>query len=543
MSQVTFTSWEFWSGFAALLMILSAWKALATHRAARPWVRQTLLLTFSLAVYTWLAKEMVCVLIASILFNHGVATFMVRGGKRQSKAWLVLGLAFNILLLATFKYAYFVADLWPSRAIDQSLQHWNLEDWMLPLGISFYTFQAISFIVDVHRGTIEKQPSLLAFATYLTFFPQLVAGPIVRAKQFLPQLDSDRWTSSRDEDNGHVQLILSGFLKKLVLGDLVGAWVVDPAFQHPTEWHSWEVLVALYGYSLQVYADFSGYTDMAKGMAGLLGITLPDNFNFPYRATTPSDFWRRWHMTLSAWWKDYVYIPLGGNRDVGIFSIAVYSTAILAGLWAWGDMGGAMVVLGLALLAVAGALMSQRVHRKLSAGMNAMLVMLIGGLWHGAHLNFVTWGALNGLVLVVWVGVSPRMDRLWTKLAGWAITFHSVVLARIWFRSGSLIAWDETTSNPHPEDAWKTAQLLWQQLNASPPRLSELVWDSTYLAGMVLIACGYALHWVPSAWRNRLQKQATLIPLWATWLVWCATTTLAIWCSLSYPKPFIYWQF
>jgi hypothetical protein len=282
---------------------------------------------------------------------------------------------------------------------------------------------------------------------------------------------------------------------------------------------------------------------MAKGMAGLLGITLPDNFNFPYRATTPSDFWRRWHMTLSAWWKDYVYIPLGGNRDVGIFSIAVYGTAILAGLWAWGDMGGAMVVLGLALLAVAGALMSQRVHRKLSAGMNAMLVMLIGGLWHGAHLNFVTWGALNGLVLVVWVWLNPRMHRLWTKLVGWAITFHSVVLARIWFRSGSLIAWDETTSNPHPEDAWKTAQLLWQQLNASPPRLSELVWDSTYLAGIVLIAFGYALHWVPSTWRNRLQKQATLVPLWTTWLVWCATTALAIWCSVSYPKPFIYWQF
>ena len=257
---------------------------------------------------------------------------------------------------------------------------------------SLYTFQAISYIVDVHRGTLARPTSLLSLATYITFFPQLVAGPIVRAKQFLPQLQSKLWTSNQADDARHVQLILGGFLKKLVLGDLVGAWLVDPVFERPAEWVSWEVMLALYGYSLQVYADFSGYTDMAKGMAGLLGIALPENFRFPYRATSPSDFWRRWHITLSQWWKDYVYIPLGGNRRFSALSLLWVASMLFSGMVLWGELGGVLLLAGGTLLAVAGVLMAPRVQAKLATVVNVLIVMLLGGLWHGAHVNFVTWG-------------------------------------------------------------------------------------------------------------------------------------------------------
>ena len=414
---------------------------------------------------------------------------------------------------------------------------------MLPIGISFYTFQAISYVVDVHRGTLTKPASLLSFATYITFFPQLVAGPIVRAKEFLPQLTSASWVCTPPRQSIHVQLILAGFLKKLVLGDLVGAWLVDPVFERPGDWVSWEVLLALYGYSLQVYADFSGYTDMAKGMAGLLGIALPDNFRFPYRATSPSDFWRRWHITLSQWWKDYLYIPLGGNRSLSPFSLVVALCALAGGVLWWGELGGALVLVGGALLTAAAMLMLPTFQRKVTTSINVLIVMVVGGLWHGAHLNFLTWGLLNGLILVAWV-LMPKGPSSWVRqVLGWMLTFHTVVLARIWFRAGSLISWNESTAAPHPEDAWGTAMVLWRQLQAPPLAWSDLVWSPTYAAGLALMAFGYALHFMPQGVRDAWKQQTTSLPLWLTWLLWCIATMLALWCSVSYPKPFIYWQF
>ena len=410
-------------------------------------------------------------------------------------------------------------------------------------GHLFYTFQAISYIVDVHRGTLARPTSLLSLATYITFFPQLVAGPIVRAKQFLPQLQAKLWTSHREDDARHVHLILGGFLKKLVLGDLVGAWLVDPVFERPAEWVSWEVMLALYGYSLQVYADFSGYTDMAKGMAGLLGITLPENFRFPYRATSPSDFWRRWHITLSQWWKDYVYIPLGGNRRFSALSLLWVASMLFSGMVLWGELGGVLLLCG-RYLAGGGRRLDgsprasqtgdccQRADRHAPRRIVARCACELRDVG-GAERSCAC--ALDCVAL--------RAQAPWAKLLGWLITFHTVVLARIWFRAGSLIAWNESTEAPHPEDAWETAQVLWQQLGKAAPNPMNQVWSPTYAAGISLLVLGYALHLMPERIRNWMEQQTTSKPLWLTWLLWCIATMLALWCSASYPKPFIYWQF
>ena len=541
--EFTFTSWSFWAAFALVLLVLSGWNRVATQRLQSSAVRKCLLLAFSLGFYFLVGGKLVGLLIGSILVNFTLTQILWK--KQGALRHVLLGVvvAFHLGVLGIFKYAYFIADSLPGGLLDSTLQAWRLDRWMLPIGISFYTFQAISYAVDVHRGTLRRPASLLSLATYITFFPQLVAGPIVRAKQFLPQLNANIWTSSQTEDPRHVRLILGGFLKKLILGDLVGAWVVDPVFNQPHEWVSWEVMLALYGYSLQVYADFSGYTDMAKGMAGLLGITLPENFRFPYRATSPSDFWRRWHMTLSLWWKDYVYIPLGGNRRFSAVSLIWVASVLATGLLLWGELGGILLIAGLFFLVLAVTLMIPRIHTKLATAVNVMMVMLLGGLWHGAHINFVTWGALNGAVLVLWILWPFRTSSLWAKCAGWFITFHTVVIARIWFRAGSLTSWSEATSAPHPEDAWATAHLLWSQLGKLPPNPSEQVWSITYGAGLALIGLGYGLHFLPSAARIWMKKQATNIPLWITWLFWCAATVLATWCSIYNPRPFIYWQF
>ena len=541
--DMTFTSWGFWAAFAAVFLVVSGWRAWLPTAWHRPWVRQAMLLTFSLGFYTLVGGKLVAVLLLSIALNHLLAQAIHASSGFSRTGITTVAVAFNLGLLGVFKYAYFVADWWPGQALPTLLNTWRLDQWMLPIGISFYTFQAISYVVDVHRGTLAKPASLLSFATYITFFPQLVAGPIVRAKDFLPQLTSASWVCTPPQQSIHVQLILAGFLKKLVLGDLVGAWLVDPVFERPGDWVSWEVLLALYGYSLQVYADFSGYTDMAKGMAGLLGIALPDNFRFPYRATSPSDFWRRWHITLSQWWKDYLYIPLGGNRSLSAFSLVVALCALAGGVLWWGELGGALVLVGGALLTAAAMLMLPTFQRKVTTSINVLIVMVVGGLWHGAHLNFLTWGLLNGLILVAWVLMPKGPSSRVRQVLGWMLTFHTVVLARIWFRAGSLISWNESTAAPHPEDAWGTAMVLWRQLQAPPLAWSDLVWSPTYAAGLALMAIGYALHFMPQGVRDAWKQQTTSVPLWLTWLLWCIATMLALWCSVSYPKPFIYWQF
>lgn len=547
MMNMSFSSWTFWVLFAALFMVhagLQKWKNKATS-TLHVRARKLLLLSFSLGFYLLAAGKLLAVMAASIVLNHLLVHALHRSqGIRRSIVFFV-ALALNIGALAAFKYAFFIADLLPTNAAG-TWGGWRLDQWMLPLGISFYTFQAISYVIDVHRGTLDKPASLLSFATYLTFFPQLVAGPIVRAKAFLPQLERREGELTSSAVQSNILLLVQGMLKKMVLGDMVGAWLVDPVFADPGATSGPFVLLALYGYSLQVYADFSGYTDMAQGMAGLLGIQLPRNFDYPYRATSPSAFWRRWHMSLSAWWKDYVYIPLGGNRR---FSWTTILFVLLA--WAmlgmrWDALGGWLILSGTGLLLVAAMLMAPAVQKKTATAANVLLVMLLGGLWHGAHLNFLLWGAINGTALALWVLISkPANGQInrWTQAGGWFFTFHVVVFSRIWFRAGSLLDWNESTVGPHPENAWSIAKSLCAQLQRHWSWELPPFWGTEMIWGLWLLALGYALHLMPSSWQA--QKETTLhkLPLGVLWAAWCACGCLAVWTQSSYGKPFIYWQF
>ena len=248
-------------------------------------------------------------------------------------------------------------------------------------------------------------------------------------------------------------------------------------------------------------------------------------------------------MTLSRWWKDYLYIPLGGNRNLSGFSVVCALGAILLGIVTWQNIGGSLVIVGLTLLISASMLLFPKVQIRAGTAINVMIVMLLGGLWHGAHINFITWGALNGLVLAAWVLLGIKGQSRWSRVVGWVVTFHTVVISRIWFRSGSLIGWDDATKSPHPEKAWQTAKSMFSQLWNPPVALDTSLWSIAYIAGMALLVTGYALHFLSPQQRNVLHRASDKSPMWLTWTVWILAASLSVWAQGDTTRPFIYWQF
>ncbi len=355
----------------------------------RPALWKPFMLVASYAFYGAAGLEF-CLLLAGITIGNQIAArWIVRAQSGAArKRILAAAVVLDLGVLGVFKYYGFFA-----QEINGVLETFGLGlsaplvALAIPLGVSFFTFQAISYVVDVYRGTIEPG-TLLDVALYLGFFPHVVAGPIVRAKEFLPQLASPR--NPRDVPVGAaVGLIALGLIKKVAIADYLAREVVDPVFAVPEAYSAPDVLLASYAYAAQIFCDFSGYTDIAIGVALLCGFVFPQNFNRPYGATGFQDFWRRWHMTLSRFLRDFLYIPLGGSR------------------------GG-----------------------KLFTARNLMLTMILGGLWHGAAWTFLLWGTLHGAGLVVERLLSGRVrSPAWLR---WFVTFHLVVLGWVLFRSPSL---------------------------------------------------------------------------------------------------------
>ena len=385
MPAVSFPTIEF-AAFFVVVFILS-WALMPHPRAWRPFI-----LVASYVFYGWLDWRWVLLLVGSSLVNTLAAQVIARSPSAQTrKRALIAAIVFDLGLLCVFKYLGFfvseVDDALDSIALGSPLPLLQI---VLPIGISFFTFQAISYVVDVYRGE-TRAASLVEVAILQAFFPHLVAGPIVRANELLPQLRVPR--DPRTVLAGPALfLIVGGLIKKTVVADELARNVVDPVFNDPASHSGPEVMLAIYGFAAQIFCDFSGYTDMAIGIALLLGYQLPQNFNRPYLALSLQDFWRRWHMTLSRWLRDYLYIPLGGNR------------------------GG-----------------PRKTYR------NLMLTMLLGGLWHGAAWTFVIWGGIHGGAMSVerWGRERFRGFRMPVWLA-WLITFHVVCLAWIFFRSPDL---------------------------------------------------------------------------------------------------------
>jgi alginate O-acetyltransferase complex protein AlgI len=338
------------------------------------------------------ANPLFCFLLAGITLGNQLAAVQIAATEDpRRKKWLTGGaVALDLLVLGIFKYyAFFATD------VDDVLDSVGLGMPMplltiaLPIGVSFFTFQAITYVVDVKRGDAEPA-SLIDAAIYLSFFPHLVAGPIVRASEFLPQLKKPR-DPNRVAVGAGLALIALGLVKKVAIADVLARELVDPVFAVPEAYGAPDAILAVYGYAVQIYCDFSGYTDIAIGLALLLGFIFPQNFNSPYRATGFRDFWRRWHMTLSRFLRDYLYIPLGGSRGSRLFTYR-----------------------------------------------NLMITMLLGGLWHGAAWTFVLWGGFHGAMLCTEHALDGRIGRRTPVWLRWFATFNLVCLGWILFRSQSL---------------------------------------------------------------------------------------------------------
>jgi alginate O-acetyltransferase complex protein AlgI len=318
--------------------------------------------------------------------------------ERLRKWFTAGGVAFDLGVLAVFKYyGFFVSDVSDTlNAIGLGMPL-PLVTIALPVGVSFFSFQAVTYVVDVKRRQTEPA-SLLDAAIYLSFFPHLVAGPIVRASEFLPQLKEPR-DPDRVAVGAGLSLVALGLIKKVMIADYLARTVVDPVFAVPQAYHAPDAILAAYAYAAQIFCDFSGYTDMAIGLALLMGFVFPQNFNSPYRATGFRDFWRRWHMTLSRFLRDYLYIPLGGNRK-----------------------------------------------GRVRTYINLMLTMTLGGLWHGAAWNFVAWGAYQGTGLSTEHAINGRLGRIFPGWLRWFVTFNLIVLGWILFRSTDMSAFGDYMS-------------------------------------------------------------------------------------------------
>jgi alginate O-acetyltransferase complex protein AlgI len=434
--------------------------------------------------YAWWDWHLVWLLAAATVVAQAGALAVQRSGTERDRRWR-MGIAVGLLLalLGWFKYYGFLAvnlaNAFQTVGLRSPLP---LLQATLPVGISFYTFMAISYVVDVYRKRISPAGWLDTFA-YLSFFPHLVAGPIVRGGELLPQLRRRR--DPRRIDVGRaVYLIWAGLFKKIVLSSFLASAIVDPVFGDPARHSSLEILFAVYGYAVQIYADFSGYSDIAIGVALLLGIEFPENFNAPYTARSLQDFWRRWHMTLSRWLRDYLYIPLGGSRG------------------------------------------SER-----RTSMNILVTMAIAGLWHGAAWTFVAWGAFHGAGLASgrwWrrrrseLGLEPLPDTRWSGVAQRLGTFHLVCLGWVFFRA----------------DSFRTALQILARLVTGfgrAPAVTPLV--------VLAIAAGIGIQYFPAGGPERVQarlsrlRPATLGA--ALGVLLFAITTL----GPQGVAPFIYYRF
>ncbi|MGQ0432800.1 MAG: MBOAT family O-acyltransferase [Microthrixaceae bacterium] len=466
--------------------------AFATSWLLRPTYRVWLwaMTALSLVFYGWTDARFVWLLVGSIIVNWGFGAMVHRaltpeGHRTPASINLVrVAVVVNLGLLGFFKYYGFfvdsVADAASALGVDL---HAPLLEIGLPVAISFFTFHALSYVIDIGRGQLQPM-RLDEMALYMSFFPHLVAGPIVRASELQPQLR--RPADPRRIPSGEAfRLIGFGLFKKVVVSSFLATELVDPVFGAPGAHSRLELLIGVYGYAIQIYADFSGYTDIAIGCALLLGIRFPQNFDAPYRALSLQDFWRRWHMTLSRWLRDYLYIPLGGNRS-GV----------------------------------------RRGYR------NLFLTMVIGGLWHGAAVTFVVWGAIHGgyLALERFVRLRwraqyplPVMPEAMSAVLRWLLTFHVVCLGWVFFRADSL------------GTALDVLRGIVSGADAAAPLVTTLV--------VVTIVGALASQFVPPALIANAQQRFSVLSTGVQVVLMVAALTVIDVLGPDGVAPFIYFRF
>jgi alginate O-acetyltransferase complex protein AlgI len=490
---IIFTVASFWFFFAILLLGYSVIYKKHT-------LRTIYLLIFSFFFYYKSSGLFFALLIFATISDYTTGILIYNSSRKWARKLLVsVSILINLGVLSYFKYAYFYIDcansllgthlevvnylsLWTNQIFSS---HFDSSSIILPVGISFYTFQTISYTIDIYRKKLVPVRSILDFGFYVSFFPQLVAGPIVRAAEFIPQIYA-KFSLSWQEFNHAYFLILNGLIKKMVISDYISINFVDRVFDNPLSYSGFENLMATYGYAIQIYCDFSGYTDIAIGVALLLGFRLPINFNSPYKAINITDFWRRWHISLSSWLRDYLYIPLGGNRKA-----------------------------------------------KVRTYINLLLTMLLGGLWHGANIRFLIWGGIHGISLAIhklWVNVFPEpkvKSAIWKRFLAGFITFQIVCLSWVFFRA---------------TDLTKASEMLSQMVNHfGLGSVLSTISSQINIYGLILI--GFIIHWLPISFKESYRGVFinTSLPIKV------ATTVIIVFVILQFQtseiQPFIYFRF
>ena len=418
--------------------------------------------------------------------------------RRSRRIFLLISILSNIGLLAYFKYTGFFIDsindiFGTDFVVHDFLQSFSnsllgtsfdAADIILPVGISFFTFQSLSYTIDIYRKKLEPVRNIIDFGFYVSFFPQLVAGPIVRASEFIPQLYSEFHLRQREFSHA-LFLISKGLIKKIIISDFIAVNFIDRVFEMPAMYSGFENLTAIFGYGLQIYCDFSGYTDIAIGLGLILGFRLPVNFNSPYKASSVADFWRRWHISLSRWLKDYLYIPIGGNRKGRLRTVT-----------------------------------------------NLMITMLLGGLWHGAALRFVLWGGLHGLGLVVnklWIYLfGEKTNKKWyIRAVAVFLTFNFVSFCWIFFRAPDM----------------ESALLMIRQIATDFSPGSYLSLITTYSTVFSLIIAGYLIHFLPEKVKESYRGLFIKIPLVAQMIIIMLIAVLLFQMRTTEVMPFIYFRF
>lgn len=412
-----------------------------------------------------------------------LALFMDRFTRRSvRKTLVVISLAVNLGLLCYFKYTNFFGEVIASITKGT----FSALDIFLPVGISFFTFQSLSYTIDVYRKQIKPLTSLLDYAFYVSFFPPLVAGPIIRARDFIPQIRKPLVITKEMFGQG-VFFLLCGLFKKAIISDYIGVNFVERIFDNPTLYSGVENLMGIYGYALQIYCDFSGYSDMAIGIALLLGFHVNKNFDSPYQSASITEFWRRWHISLSSWLRDYLYISLGGNRK-----------------------------------------------GKVRQYLNLIITMFLGGLWHGASWNFIVWGLFHGIALALhkgWMTIAGRQkgseSRGIRRFLGVIVTFHFVCLCWVFFRNttfeGAMDMIGQITSNFQPQLFLQLVEGYWRVF--------------------ALMLLGFVLHFAPVKWETSFANGVIRMPMLAKVALIVLLVFMVVQVKSSDIQPFIYFKF
>jgi alginate O-acetyltransferase complex protein AlgI len=444
---------------------------------------------FSLYFYYKCAGNYWLLHVVIVMVDYSLAIWIEESKSKKFKnIFLGLSLLVNLGMLFYFKYTNYFLELY-ANFTHKTYSCWDI---FLPAGISFFTFQSLSYTIDVYRGELKALRNILDYAFFVTFFPQMVAGPIIRAANFIPQINVTP-SLNQAQFGRAIFLIGTGLVKKAVISDYISANFVDRVFESPKLFTGIENLVAIYGYAIQIYCDFSGYSDMAIGLALLMGFTFPINFNAPYQSLSVTDFWRRWHISLSSWLRDYLYVPLGGNRN------GKYKT-----------------------------------YR------NLFITMLLGGLWHGAATRFLIWGALHGFALSVERYFKEQHPKIQivnnegktlfyhlTLAIHWLITFHFICFCWIFFRAQDL------------NTVWAMLHQISFAFNA------QIFGDfiKGYWAVLGFIIMGYLFHFSPICYDKRVLKWITEMPLVGKAILITLVALLVMQTKSAEVQPFIYFQF